>query len=83
VAEYCRNCAAKLFGEKVAAKHYRGICKKGETYMELCEGCGDFVELDHTGWRVGTQVENDEVQQGFYAAASRAIKQLFCKRFSK
>lgn len=45
----------------MAAKHYRGICKKGETYMELCEGCGDFVELDHTGWRVGTVAHNKEI----------------------
>jgi len=49
----------KLFGEKVAAKHFRGLCKKGETYMELCEGCGDFVELDHNGWRVVAE-ENDD-----------------------
>ena len=55
MAEYCRNCAEKLFGEKVAAKHFRGLCKKGETYTELCEGCGDLVELDHNGWRIGTR----------------------------
>lgn|GEM_PF-6064890 len=51
--------------------------------MELCEGCGDFVELDHTGWRVGTRVENDEAQQGFFAAIGRSIKQFFKGLFYK
>jgi hypothetical protein len=67
VAEYCRNCAVKLFGESVAAKHFRGLCRKGDTYTELCEGCGDFVELDHNGWRVGTERSNeDDFESGFF-----------------
>lgn len=83
MAEYCRNCAVKLFGEKVASRHFRGLCRKGETYTELCEGCGGFVELDHNGWRVGTKVENDESQQGFFGASGRAIKHFFGNRFGK
>ncbi len=55
MAEYCRDCAASFFGEKVAAKYFSGLCKPGETYMELCEGCGGWVELNHLGWRTDSE----------------------------
>lgn len=62
MAEFCRNFAVEIEGEAIASKYYRGLCKPGETYEELCEGCGGFVEIDHNGWRVGTRrsQENDK-----------------------
>ncbi|WP_447556433.1 hypothetical protein [Vreelandella sp. EE22] len=61
MAEYCRNCAVELEGEEIASKYYRGFCKPGESYWELCEGCGGFVEIDHNGWRLGTRRSLEEI----------------------
>ncbi|RUR51422.1 hypothetical protein [Vreelandella populi] len=61
MAEYCRNCANRLFGQTIAEKKYSGLCKADETYVVLCEGCGGWVELDHEGRKVERDANNKVV----------------------
>lgn len=54
MAEYCRECAERYLGAE-EAKHCGGACKPGETFWDICEGCGEVVEMDHEGRRVGKE----------------------------
>jgi hypothetical protein len=51
MAEYCTDCARKIFG---LPSDFKGLCEKGGTdYAEvLCEGCGGIILVDHEGTRV-------------------------------
>ena len=55
MADYCQQCSMRLFGHD--AQDLARLCRPGETVWELCEGCGDLVEVDHEGRRID---EGDE-----------------------
>lgn len=75
MAEYCRECATKIFGVAEAYKHYRSACLPGETEVILCEVCGDWVELDHNGWKVSktAAISREDIKR-FDHDASRSAK---------
>lgn len=55
MAEFCRQCSEKIFGEDV--KDLAGLSKPEDTELDrfvgvLCEGCG-FVCVDHEGTCTG------------------------------
>ena len=50
MADFCKQCSIKIHGRDHG--DLKGLCKPGETTEELCEGCGDWVEVDHTGARI-------------------------------
>lgn len=50
MAEYCRQCSLKIHGRD--HRDLARLCEPGETAWELCEGCGEVVEIDHVGMRV-------------------------------
>lgn len=56
MAEYCKQCAQRIFGADTG--DFAGLCKPGETTLELCEGCGGFVEVNHEGKRYQAQGDN-------------------------
>lgn len=49
MADYCKACSIKIHGRDHG--DLARLCKPGETVWELCEGCGDVVELDSEGRR--------------------------------
>jgi hypothetical protein len=51
MAEFCRNCAKEILGDEHLTD-FEYICLPGETTIELCEGCGGYIEVDHTGKRI-------------------------------
>lgn len=76
MAEYCRNCATKLFGASEAGMHYRGSAPFGETEVILCEGCGEFVEINHYGWKVSNKaaISLEEIKSFDQDAARSAAR---------
>jgi len=52
MADFCKRCAIKYFGEDT--KDFAGLCKEGYKIRVLCEGCGGFITVDHTGERILT-----------------------------
>lgn len=58
MADYCKQCSERLFG--FDGRDLAGLCKPGEVVLELCEGCGDFVEVDHEGSQVDIGNSTDD-----------------------
>ena len=46
MADFCKQCSIKLFGEDFG--DLSDLCKPDELVGVLCEGCGGTV-VDHTG----------------------------------
>lgn len=51
MADFCYDCAEKIWGDP-ELNDFKGLCKPGETIIELCEGCGGYIEVDHEGKRI-------------------------------
>lgn len=47
MADFCKQHSIEIFGEDT--KDLAGLCKPGETVINLCEGCGAYIEVDHEG----------------------------------
>ncbi|WIX32500.1 hypothetical protein QO259_17070 [Salinicola sp. JS01] len=50
MADYCQQCSVRVHGRDT--QDLARLCEPGATAWELCEGCGDVVEVDHAGVRV-------------------------------
>lgn len=51
MAEYCRQCSELLFGPEI--QDYPKAAPNTQLLI-LCEGCGDWVAVDESGYRVST-----------------------------
>jgi hypothetical protein len=51
MADFCRDCADEIWGDP-ELNDFEGICDKGYCATVLCEGCGDWILVDHTGKKI-------------------------------
>lgn len=58
MADYCKQCSEAIFGRD--GRDMADLCRPGETTWELCEGCGDLVEVDHEGVKVSSGESDGE-----------------------
>jgi hypothetical protein len=52
MADFCKDCSEELFGEDsgdLAELSTEEDTKNGDFARALCEGCGQYVLVDHTG----------------------------------
>ena len=48
MADFCYDCTLELFGPDTPNEDLKGLCKEGEIFPVLCEGCGP-IYVDHEG----------------------------------
>lgn len=53
MADFCKECAIKTWGQDTG--DVAGLCKEDEMVSVLCEGCGGYIMVDHTGQRIEEQ----------------------------
>ena len=78
MAEFCGQCSEEIFGKI----DYKLNIKDDEVVSMLCEGCGRYVFIDNSGYRVGCQfcVEGNE---GVCQFAGEISNDYFCEKFKR
>lgn len=68
MADFCKDCWPDMFGAGANTEDLeegfndlKGLCKPGEMFGDICEGCGPG-HFDHNGARVKTHVITEEEQ---------------------
>lgn len=83
MADYCRQCSLRIHGHD--HRDLARLCEPGETVWELCEGCGEEVEIDHIGMRVGRNQHGSIVNGACEIIPARDLSrwQRLTRRFRK